>query len=159
MVNPIDKIIQRIKNYAESDVQNLIVELQQKRFANQGAFNDNKKWEDNSSTVQRDKGRNEPLVDTGALKKSLTTKSNWDLKPHKQQNSLKLTIPETERFTDSKYDKLQTGTEKSQSYISTRGNKVFVNGLPERNFKDLSDQDAEWIVNELVNIIVDEIKQ
>jgi len=172
MVDKIQQIIDNIKNHAESDVQNLIVELQKNRFAHQGEFNDNKRWADNQKfkggtfngitathSVIQDKGRNEPLVDSGHLKSELTNPKNWNLSTKKGNNKIQLTIPQTEKFTEMKYDKLQTGTDKPQSYISSRGNAVVVDKLPARNFKDLSDQDAEWIVNKLVNIIVQEIKE
>ena len=119
------ELIQNIANFCKEETPRLIAELQKKRFENQGAFNDNKKWDDNdpyidheatkiggklypNKGVQQDKGRNEPLVDSGNLKSSLTNPSNWDLKPRLGKGKLTLSIPEEEGFTDSKYDKLQS---------------------------------------------------
>lgn len=146
------EIMNQIKQFCIEKTQQLIAELEQKRFDNQGAFNGNDKWADNSPIVIADKGRNEPLVDSGALKSTLTNPANWNLNPVSTKSKLVLTIPKTEKFTPSKYDKLQTGG-KNAPYISLRGNNIKALNLPARNFKNLSKQDADWVVQNLVRAI------
>ena len=138
--------------FCEEETQKIITELQQERFAHQGAFNDNPKWEDNAIDVIRDKGRNQPLVDTGNLEKQLSTTKNWDLNPRLVNNKLVLTVPKRETFTDTKYDKLDTGGF-SPAYTSPRGNKMRARELPKRPFKEISDKDTDWIANKLVQRI------
>lgn len=144
--------INEIMEFCEKETQLIIARLQENRFANQGAFNDNPKWSDNNRKVVNDKGRNEPLVDSGNLKKELTTPENWELDPIKSANILTLHIPDTEMFTDSKYDKLDKGGT-VDAYISPRGNFINIRSVPSRKFKDLSDADTEWIKEELINAL------
>lgn len=143
-------IIEFIKNNIQDIIQDYIVELQRQRFNNQGKFLDHEKWVDNALDVILDKGRNEPLVDTGDLKNSLQTKSNWNLKQKTSATKVQLIIPEKEKFTAKKYDKLQTGGV-SPAYKSIRGNKMPPRKLPARDFKTISDIDVDWIVNLTVN--------
>lgn len=147
--------IEEIKAFCVKKTPEIIADLQKKRFDNQGAFNDNEEWADNSPLVRKDKGFNEPLVDSGHLERELTTDTNWDLKPKASANKLTMTIPEEETFTESKYDVLQTGG-KTDPYTSPRGNKMPGFNVPKRNFKDLSKKDADWIVNYLVRSIIQE---
>jgi len=140
-----------IKNNIQEIIQSYIVELQKQRFNNQGAFLDHEKWLDNALDVIKDKGRNEPLVDNGNLKNQLLNKNNWDLKQKNiNKNKIKLNIPEIEKFTDKKYDKLQTGG-KAKAYISPRGHYMPPRTIPPRDFKTISDEDVTWIVNLTVN--------
>lgn len=150
----INTTINQIMQFCITETKSIIVELQNKRFENNGQFNDHIPWAKNAEDVIEDKGRNQPLVDIGNLKKSLTTESNWDLKTQITQNTLKLTIPQEENFTDIKYDKLETGG-KSDPYVSPRGNKMKARNLPPRPFKDISDQDADWIAEKLAQAIED----
>lgn len=144
--------IAEIKEFCITATQEAIAELQQQRFANQGAFNDNEEWADNSKLVVQDKGFNEPLVDSGDLQRDLTTPGHWDLNPISRKNSLTMTIPEEEDFTESKYDQLQDGG-RSDPYTSPRGKKMPSFNLPARNFKKLSQADAEWVVKRLVQAL------
>jgi len=149
--------------FCEEDLQKLIAEFYKKRFENQGEINNHEKWEDNDpyidhgynginprKGVQQDKGRNEPLVDSGNLKKQLITTKNWDLQPKINKNTLKLTIPKKENFTDKKYDILET-KHKGGDYVSKRGNYIRPLDIPARKFKDITDFDVDTIVNNLVN--------
>ncbi len=143
------------------DTQEIIAELEEKRFENQGAFNGHAKWADNQlhkhptaeKSVQEDKGFNRPLYDTGELKKQLTTAGNWNLQPKISQNTLKLNVPNRENFTSQKYDKLDVGVDHYTKYTSIRGNVVAMDKIPARPFKDISDQDVNWIVQQLVQDI------
>lgn len=144
-------IIEFIKNNIQDIIQGYIVELQRQRFNNQGKFLDHEKWVDNALDVILDKGRNEPLVDTGDLKNSLQTKSNWNLKQKTSATKVQLTIPEKEKFTAKKYDKLQTGVQQKKGYTSIRGHKMPARIIPPRDFKTISDIDVDWIVNLTVN--------
>ena len=155
MNHNINQIIQQIIELCEKETPVIITELQQERFGHQGAFNGHEKWKDNSLLVQKDKGINQPLVDSGNLEKQLSTASNWDLQPKMSGNTLKLTVPKTENFTDAKYDILDSGG-KTSPYLSPRGNWMSINSVPVRPFKDLSDQDADWIVKKLVQSIIGE---
>jgi len=140
---------EQIKQFCIDTTPEILAQLQKERFDNQGDFNGNDRWDDNALDVIADKGRDEPLVDTGNLRGELESASNWDLSPVSSDNSLSLTIPEEENFTDSKYDKLQDGGY-SESYISPRGTRIRAKSLPARNFKKLSHQDATWVVEKLV---------
>lgn len=148
----LNDFIQEIVIFCEKETQKIIVDLQRIRFANDGAFNDNERWHSNSAQVFKDKGFNKPLVDSGELERELETADNWDLKPKFSDNVLTLSIPETEQFTDSKYDKLQTGGD-IEPYVSRRGNKIYLYHVPARNFKNLSNADINWIKKELVEAI------
>jgi hypothetical protein len=148
----LDDLIQKIVIFCEEMTPKIITELQVRRFENDGAFNDNEEWQGNSPKVIKDKGYDTPLQDSGALRNSLENPDNWDLKPKFSDNTLTLTIPDTEEFTDSKYDVLQTGG-KVDPYISPRGNKINITMVPARNFKDLSRQDIEWITEQLISAI------
>lgn len=148
----IQQIKDFIKNNIEEIIQSYIVELQRQRFNNQGAFLDHEKWLDNALDVIKDKGRNEPLVDSGNLKSQLLNKNNWDLKQRDiNKNKIKLRIPDVEKFTDKKYDKLQTGKQMKYGYTSPRGHYMPPRTIPPRDFKTISDEDVNWIVNLTVN--------
>lgn len=160
-MNNIQDLIKEIMQFCQEDTQELIAKLEQQRFANQGEFNGHEKWKDNQSikhpcaqkSVIQDKGRNEPLVDSGYLKKQLSTASNWDLKPQISDNTMRLSIPQRENFTAQKYDKLDVGVDHFVKYISPRGNIVAMDSIPARPFKDISDQDVNWVVNKLIEDI------
>jgi hypothetical protein len=147
-----NNIIENIMAFCEIETRKLIAELEQERFGHQGAFNDHEKWANNASDVIKDKGRNQPLVDTGNLEKQLSTASNWDLKPVFKNNSLQLVVSDNEQFTDKKYDKLDKGG-LSPAYTSPRGNRMRARNLPARPFKAFSDSDIDWITNKLVQAI------
>src|ERR1700761_3238445 len=138
-----------IVQFCEQETQKLIAELQNKRFENQGAFNGHAKWVDNdnsphrfSMSVQKDKGRNQPLVDNGNLQNSLESPSNWNLSPQFNGTNLTLNVPDREQFTEPKYDILDTGG-KVNPYISPRGNSINLHYVPARPFKDISAQDMQ----------------
>lgn len=146
----IGSLVSEIKEFCVEETQKIIAELQQERFGHGGKFNDNQAWKRNAQDVIKDKGTDQPLVDTGHLESELSTPSNWNLSPFdKGMKGIKITIPKTESFTESKYDKLQTGGY-SDGYISARGKKMRGRELPARNFKDLSQEDADWVVRKLV---------
>ncbi len=159
--NNVNSLIGQIIQFCVGETQELIADLEQERFKNNGEFNGHKKWADNQSrkhplaekSVQEDKGFNKPLYDTGNLYKELSTPGNWDVKPQINKNTLKLTVPSRENFTDSKYDKLDVGVDHFTMYRSIRGNLVAMDSIPARPFKDISDQDAEWIANKLAQAI------
>ena len=153
----IQDIIKQIVDICENETPELLAELQQERFGHQGAFNGHEKWVDNSYIVQKDKERNQPLVDSGNLEKQLSTASNWDVNPQINKNTLRLTIPGKENFINSKYDVLDTGG-KVKPYTSLRGNYIPINSVPARPFKEISDQDAEWVINKLLKNILESIK-
>jgi phage gpG-like protein len=148
----IKQFIQEIIIFAEKETQLIIAELQEKRFDADGAFNGHEAWARNSKKVIRDKGFNKPLYDSGELKDELTDPSNWDLNPQVSGSKLTLTIPDREDFTDSKYDVLDTGGSVN-AYTSRRGNFIDISFVPARPFKDISDQDMNWITDKLVESI------
>lgn len=148
----LQELIADIADFSQKETQRLIAKLERSRFQSQGAFNGNDPWLDNSPKVIKDKGRNEPLVDSGHLEYELENPDNWDLKPQFEKDILTLNIPETEHFTESKYDVLQTGG-KTGPYLSRRGNIVNVFEVPARQFKNLSEQDIQWIYEQLVESI------
>lgn len=160
---------QIIVDFCVKRIQELIVELQKNRFENQGQFNDNPKWNDNQSgvkkgykkfnndlyprkTVQQDKGRNQPLVDSGRLKSQLENPANWDLKAEFNNGKLNLRIPEVENFTSPEYDILETDHH-VDGYISKKGNFIGPLDVPARSFKHISDADIEWLLSNLVTSI------
>ncbi len=157
----LDELIQQISIFAEKETQILIAELEAKRFENQGSYNGHEKWKDNQywrhptadASVQEDKGRNDPLVDTGYLKNKLTTADNWKLNPKLSKNNLRLTIEDRETFTDSKYNKLDTGVDHYVKYKSIRGNIVAMDHIPARPFRNLSAQDINLITAQLTESI------
>lgn len=153
MNNPIIALLlKKISDIATEETPKIIAELEVERFKNQGEFNDHSKWADNSPQVTKDKGRNDPLVDSGALKSELTNASNWKLKSRLDTDSLTISIPDEEDFTDSKYNILDTGG-KTNPYTSARGNKVNIKSVPARPFKSISNQDVEWIAEELAKVL------
>lgn len=152
-----NNLAQIIINKILTDVPRIMSDLQQERFANQGQFNDNPKWVDNAQDVINDKGHNQPMVDSGNLEKELSNPKNWDLNPSFTNNTLKLSIPEYEKFTEPKYDILETGGY-SPSYISKRGNKMKAREIPAREFKKISDMDFDWIVDKLVQDLKSEFE-
>ncbi len=150
----LQNIIGQIMHFCVEETQELIADLEHERFRHNGEFNGHARWADNSYDVQKDKGFNKPLYDTGNLYGKLSKPTNWDLKPTIGNNTLKLTVPERENFTDKKYDKLDTGG-KSAGYVSPRGNLMKPRNLPARPFKDISNQDVDWIVDKLAQGIED----
>lgn len=167
--------IEEINEFAQEQIAELLAYIQEQRFKNQGEFLDHEKWEDNdnlermySVSVQTDKGRNSPLIDTGRLMKQMTSVSNWEKEVKKQQNGLqtKFNIPTREHFNDPIYDKLDKGFH-ADPYTSIRGNRVFwakrkdKNGnpigkganVPARPFKDTSETDIAWVTQQLTQRI------
>jgi hypothetical protein len=149
----LQQFITEIMIFCEKETQKIIAELQWNRFENDGQFNDNERWQGNSPKVIKDKGFDIPLQDTGHLRSELENPENWDLKPKATKTILTLTIPETEHFTESKYDVLQTGGN-VDPYVSVRGNKINIQSVPARNFKNLSATDMKWIEDKLVQAII-----
>jgi hypothetical protein len=150
----LNEFIADIVAFCQEETERIIAELERLRFSNQGAFNGNPRWYDNHPEVIKDKGRNQPLVDSGNLRRELENPKNWDLKPNFNKNLLTLTIPETENFTDSKYNVLQTGGAVSP-YVSRRGNKINIHSVGPRQFKNFTAQDIDWIQDKLVKAIED----
>ena len=148
-----EELIQEIAKFAETETQNIIAELQANRFQNDGAFNGHATWKNNHPLVAEEKGFNKPLVETGELRKELTTADNWDLNPKLTKNQLTLSIADRENFTDSKYDKLDIGGITSPYKGRRTGKMVNINSVPARPFKDLSSQDMQWITNKLEDAI------
>lgn len=148
----LEEFIADIVAFCQEKTRDIIVELEKLRFENQGDFNGNSRWYDNNPLVIKDKGKNQPLVDSGNLERELENRANWDLHDNFSDNLLTLQIPETENFTDAKYDILQTGG-KTEPYISRRGNFVNIHKVGARQFKNLSAQDIQWINDKLVAAI------
>lgn len=147
-------LIEEMIIFCEKETQNIITQLQAFRFENDGAFNGHEEWSYNSQKVIDGKGFDKPLYDTGELAHELQTASNWDLKPQIVGNTLVLTVPDREDFTNSKYDILDTGGDVNTSYIGRKnGKKIFIEWVPARPFKDLSIKDIEWITDRLVEAI------
>lgn len=167
----IQSSIDAINNYAQDEIAELLAEIQVQRFKNQGEFLDHKKWADNdnqkrlySISVQKDKGRNSPLIDTGRLMKQMTSKENWSKELKKESNGLKskFSIPTQENFNDPVYNKLDEGFI-ADPYTSIRGNRIFwakkkdKQGVPvgkgayvpSRPFKDTSETDINWVAQQL----------
>lgn len=162
------ELVEDLNKFCKEEVGDLLARLQELRFKNQGDFNGNERWEDNQSinrppyayyngkkypfkNVQKDKGRNEPLVDSGHLKNELTNPANWKVEAKFNNNKLTLSFPDKESFTESKYDKLDTGYQGLVEYISPRGNYVRIDqGIPARPFKSISAQDVQWIRDQLL---------
>ena len=148
----LQNFIKQIMQFCEAETKLIIAELQHNRFENDGQFNDNERWQDNSPKVIKDKGFDIPLQDSGHLRDELMNPDNWDLRPQVNDLTLTLTVPDTEDFTESKYDVLQTGGE-IDPYISPRGKAINITAVPARNFKNLSALDIEWIRNKLIDAI------
>lgn len=172
-----DVLIDDIAEFAKQEVPRLLALIEDMRFLNQGAFNDNPKWADNQpgirkqqyayfhgkyggkkrypfKTVQQDKGFNFPLYDSGNLYRELTNPENWKSSVTTAGNRITISFPDVETFTDTKYDKLDTGTG-AQQYVSRRGNYVAVNYIPARPFKKISQADKVWIIKELIKSLKD----
>lgn len=148
----ISKMLQ-IAAFCNQETQKIIAELELLRFNRNGAFNGHEEWDYNSPKVIKDKGFDKPLIDSGNLRKELSTPKNWDLNPKFDGNTLTLTIPENEHFTDPKYDKLEH-EQGAVQYTSRRGKKISLSGVPARKFKDFSQQDIQWIVTKLTQAII-----
>ncbi len=157
-MNNTQDFIDSIMDFCEGILPEIVAEFERKRFENQGEFNGHEKWDNNNPEVIKDKGRNEPLIDSGRLKREITDPYNWGVAiiSKKDKMSLTLSIPDTESFTDQKYNKLDEGFVTGE-YVSPRGNVVFKNRrnvtVPARPFRDLTAQDINWIKNRLIEEI------
>lgn len=169
-----DVLIDDIAEFAKQEVPRLLALIEDMRFLNQGAFNDNPKWADNQAgvrkqkyayfggkkrypfkTVQQDKGFNLPLYDSGNLYRELTNPDNWKSSVTRSDNRITISFPDVETFTDSKYDKLDSGSGPTE-YISRRGNYVRIDSsIPARPFKKISQADTTWIIKELIKSLKD----
>jgi len=146
-----NQIKNEIIKFAQNKISELLAKIEKERFDNHGKFNDNKIWKRNAGEVVKDKGRNEPLVDLGNLKSQMIDKDNWqkEIKLSINNTTVDIIVSRKESFNDSKYNKLQVGFS-TPGYISPRGNKIGPKKVPGRNFQEISDQDMDWLVNELV---------
>jgi hypothetical protein len=149
----IEDKIQEIAQFCETETQNIIAQLQANREASGGAFNGHELWADNNPKVINAKGFDQPLYDTGELMHELQTPSNWELNPKFSGNTLTLSVPDTETFTDSKYDVLDSGGEVEPYTDQRSGKRVHIHSVPARPFKDISAQDMDWIKEQLVEAI------
>jgi hypothetical protein len=148
------EFIKVIAAFAEKETQSIIAQLQAQRFENDGAFNGHPEWERNSGKVAKEKGFDKPLYDSGELEHELETDSNWKLAPKFSGNTLTLSVPDREQFTDSKYDVLDTGGEVEPYKGRRTGNWINIFSVPARPFKDITAQDMEWIKEMLVLAII-----
>lgn len=159
-------MVQKIVEFCRKEVPRIIANLEQLRFANNGAFNGHQDWGINQSgtrdgfingkpfkTVSQDKGFNKPLVDSGRLRDKLTNADSWNLKSSFSNNTLSMDIPFEESFTDPVYNKLEY-EQHNVEYTSSRGNVVRVNKIPARKFRDITSQDIRWITDRLEESIV-----
>ncbi len=143
------EFVARLTALAISETKIIIARLQEQRFANDGAFNDHPKWAPNvREDILFEKGYKPVLQDTGELKSELTNPDNWDVEVEFSNNKLTLTIPEEEEFTDPKYDSLED-TDGGEYYGTKTGKKIKYKSKPAREFKKLSDQDVQWIADQL----------
>jgi hypothetical protein len=164
----IQNSIDAINEYAQEEIPELLAEIQVQRFKNQGEFLDHKKWDPNgslyikinnkkrnpehNSMVSWHKYNRPPLIDTGHLVKEMIDSKNWkkEVKLQKQGLNQKFVIPQTESFSDPKYDKQNEGSAETQTWKSSRtGESVSVGGVPARPFKDTSKTDITWVAQQL----------
>lgn len=149
----IQSSIDAINEYAQEQISELLAEFEKNLFKAKGAFNGRDEWEENALQVQEDKGNDNPLVDTGELRREMTNSKNWkdEISSYKTKNKAHFFIPEEENFNNPKYNKLQTGFS-GDPYISPRGKLMFSpKGFeaPARPFKDIRPQDVTWVAQQL----------
>lgn len=139
--------------FITKETQILVAKLQELRFENDGVFNDHEAWAPNvRADIIKEKSGKPPLQDTGRLKAQLTDPNNWDLDPQWSGSTLRLNIPDTEDFTDPEYDSLED--ESGGSYRGTAtGKKIEFKWKPKRLFKGISEQDGQWITDQLEQAI------
>lgn len=153
----IEVLIKELQEFCAKRVPELLAEIQEKRFANQGQFNGHERWVDNHPKVIKEKGKNDPLYDSGELFKELTDPNNWAIEINISEKALRLTIPDVENFTNTKYDVLDKGG-RVDPYIGRRTGKVVnIHSVPARPFKEITIQDIEWVRDRLVDLIVERL--
>jgi hypothetical protein len=147
--------IKEINEFAEEQIAELLVEIQKQRFKNQGKFLDHEKWENNPKHIAYEKFYRKPLIQTGELKKEMTSITNWGKEVKKQQSGLqtKFSIPTTENFSDPKYNKQDIGETGGQWKGLRTGKDMSVKNVKKRPFKDTSKTDIAWVKQQLTQRI------
>jgi hypothetical protein len=139
--------------FIEAKTKQFLAELQELRFANDGAFNGHEAWAPNvRPDIVAAKGGKPPLQDSGRLKEQLTNPNNWELNPTWDGRSLRLNVPDMEDFTDPTYDALEN--EDGGTYTGRlTGKQITFKSKPARKFKDISEQDVQWVADKLEQAI------
>jgi hypothetical protein len=163
----IQSSINAINEYAQDEIAELLAEIQVQRFKNQGKFLDHEKWVNNgklgiiepnlkanpkqNKSVAWHKYNRSPLIDSGELKKEMTSVSNWDkeIKLQKQGLNQKFVIPQTESFSNPKYDKHNIGGSGGMWNSTKTKELVSVKKVAKRPFKDTSETDISWVAQQL----------
>lgn len=145
-----------LDEYVNRKVPLLLVQLQENRFANQGAFNDHERWLPNvRPDIIAEKSNKPVMVDSGELYKELTTPENWKIDVKFSNQQLSINIPKIETFTNPKYDSLENNAG-GKYFGSATGKQIVYKWKPPRMFKELSDIDEKWIETELEKALVNE---
>lgn len=147
----IQSSIDAINEYAQDEIAELLAEIQVQRFKNQGEFLDHKKWENNPKDISYEKFYRKPLIQTGELKREMTNKSNWNKEVKLQKQGLKqqFVIPQTESFSNPKYDKQNTGGVGGSWKGLRTGKDMSVENVKARPFKSTSETDIIWVAQQL----------
>lgn len=149
----VNEFIQDLTEFCQIVVPQILANLQEQRFKNQGQFNDNPRWQDNDDRVVDDKGFNAPLYDTGELYQQLTNPSNWKIKARSSNSKIIVEVPDEEDFTPSKYDVLDEGGYVAPWHGHSGNIEPPIKSVPARPFKKISAQDVQWIRDQLVKAI------